>query len=87
MAANNDFTIIPVLVCFGSGRPPGSSYLDPGSNGPENDFTNRNTTFMTWNLTHLARMINDAGGFPANGNQRSEWEAGCRFDHPVPEFR
>jgi multimeric flavodoxin WrbA len=66
---------------------PGPSYLDPGSNGPENDFTNRNTTFMTWNLMHLARMINDAGGFPAHGNQRSEWEAGCRFDHPVPEFR
>ena len=35
---------------------PGPSYLDPGSGGPENDFTNRNTTFMTWNLLHLARM-------------------------------
>jgi len=23
------------------------SYLDPGSGGPGNDFTNRNTTFMT----------------------------------------
>ena len=66
---------------------PGPSYLDPGSGGPENDFTNRNTTFMTWNLMHLARMIKDAGGIPAHGNQRSEWEAGCRFDHPVPEFR
>ena len=33
---------------------PGPSYLDPGSGGPENDFTNRNTTFMTWNLLHLA---------------------------------
>ena len=66
---------------------PGPSYMDPGSGGPENDFTNRNTTFMTWNLMHLARLINDAGGFPAYGNQRSEWEAGCRFDHPVPEFR
>jgi multimeric flavodoxin WrbA len=36
---------------------PGPSYLDPGSGGPENDFTNRNTTFMTWNLLHLARML------------------------------
>ena len=35
---------------------PGPSYLDPGSGGPENDFTTRNTTFMTWNLLHLARM-------------------------------
>jgi multimeric flavodoxin WrbA len=36
---------------------PGPSYLDPGSGGPENDFTNRNTTFMTWNHLHLARML------------------------------
>ena len=63
---------------------PGPSYLDPGSGGPENDFTNRNTTFMTWNLLHLARMIKDAGGIPAHGNQRSEWDAGCRFDFPNP---
>ena len=41
---------------------PGPSYLDPGSGGPENDFTNRNTTFLTWNLLHLARMIKAAGG-------------------------
>ncbi|MFZ0015431.1 MAG: flavodoxin family protein [Acidimicrobiia bacterium] len=66
---------------------PGPSYLDEGSGGPENDFTNRNTTFMTWNLLHLARMIKDAGGIPAHGNQRSEWEAGCRFDLPNPEHR
>ncbi|WP_067697637.1 flavodoxin family protein [Nocardia jejuensis] len=66
---------------------PGPSYLDAGSGGPENDFTNRNTTFMTWNLMHLARMLADAGGFPAHGNQRSEWDAGCRFDFENPEYR
>jgi len=66
---------------------PGPSYLDPGSGGPENDFTNRNTTFMTWNLMHLARMIKDAGGIPAHGNQRSMWDAGCRFDYPNPDHR
>ena len=66
---------------------PGPSYLDPGSGGPENDFTNRNTTFMTWNLMHMARMLKKAGGFPAYGNQRSHWDAGCRFDHPNPEYR
>ena len=49
---------------------PGPSYLDEGSGGPENDFTNRNTTFMTWNLMHMARMIKEAGGIPAHGNQR-----------------
>lgn len=66
---------------------PGPSYLDEGSGGPENDFTNRNTTFMTWNLMHLARLMKDAGGFPVHGNQRSKWDAGCRFDHENPEYR
>jgi len=66
---------------------PGPSYLDPGSGGPENDFTNRNTTFMTWNLLHLARMIKDAGGIPAHGNQRSLWDAGCHFDFDNPDYR
>lgn len=66
---------------------PGPSYLDKGSGGPENDFTNRNTTFMTWNLMHMAKMLARAGGFPAYGNQRSEWDAGTRFDFENPEYR
>jgi hypothetical protein len=24
---------------------------------------------------------------PAHGNQRTEWDAGCRFDYPNPEHR
>jgi hypothetical protein len=68
---------------------PGPSYLDEGSGGPENDFTNRNTAFMTWDLMHLAKMIEQAGGIPAHGNQRSAWEQGERFDFvpPNPEYR
>jgi multimeric flavodoxin WrbA len=66
---------------------PGPSYLDPGSGGPENDFTQRNATFMAWNLMHIARILKDMGGIPAHGNQRSLWDAGCRFDHPNPEYR
>ena len=66
---------------------PGPSYLDEGSGGPENDVTNRNTTFMTWNLLHLARLLKDVGGFPAHGNQRAAWDAGCRFDFENPEHR
>lgn len=66
---------------------PGPSYLDPGSGGPENDFTNRNTTFMTFNLMHMARMIKDSGGIPALGNQRSLWDAGCKPDFANPEHR
>jgi len=68
---------------------PGPSYLDPGSGGPQNDFTNRNTAFMTWNLMHLAQMIKSAEGIPAYGNRQSEWDRGRRFDfdNPNPEYR
>ena len=66
---------------------PGPSYLDPGSGGPETDFTNRNATFMTWNLLHLAKLLKDAGGYPAYGNLPEEWQAGTRFDFENPEYR
>jgi len=66
---------------------PGPSYLDEGSGGPENEFTQRNTTFMTWNLMHMAAWLKGAGGFPAGGNSREAWDAGERFDHPNPEYR
>ena len=66
---------------------PGPSYLDDPGGGLNNDFTNRNTTFMTWNLMHVARMLQDRGGVPAHGNQRSEWDAGCRWDFENPEYR
>lgn len=66
---------------------PGPSYLDSPGGGLDNDFTNRNTTFMTWNLMHIAAMLESAGGLPAHGNQRSAWDAGCRFDYPNPEYR
>ena len=77
---------IAVLLWLGEAGP-GPSYLDPGSGGPENDFTNRNTTFLAWNLMHMARMIKDAGGIPAHGNQKSLWDAGCRFDFANPDYR
>ncbi len=70
---------------------PGPSYGDKLEDGTvvgvENDFTNRNTTFMTWNLMHLAKMLRDNGGIPAYGNQRSKWDAGSRFDFENPEYR
>jgi multimeric flavodoxin WrbA len=66
---------------------PGPSYADETSGGPQNDFTQRNTTFAAWNLMHMARMLKDAGGLPAYGNLPEAWEAGARFDHPNPEYR
>ncbi len=66
---------------------PGPSYMDEGSTGPDNDFTNRNTTIMTWNLLHLARMLKDAGGVPTFGNQRDKWKDGERFGFENPQER
>ena len=66
---------------------PGPSYLDNGSGGPETEFTNRNTTFMTWNLMHLAAMLSEAGGIPAAGTSRRAWDAGTRPDFANPEYR
>jgi multimeric flavodoxin WrbA len=66
---------------------PGPSYLDVGSGGPENDFTNRNTTFMAWNLMHVAALLKNAGGIPAVGNSRTEWDAGVRPEFANPEYR
>jgi len=50
---------------------PGPSYLDPDSGGPENDFTRRNTAIMSFNLMHMAAMLERAGGVPAVGNLRN----------------
>lgn len=70
---------------------PGPSYgdkLDDGSiAGADNDFTKRNTAFMTWNLMHLAKMLKDNGGVPAYGNQRNKWDAGSHFGYENPEYR
>ena len=61
---------------------PGPSYgdeMDDGSRaGFDNEFTQRNTTIMTWNLMHLARILRDAGGYPNEGNDRNAWSAGAR---------
>ena len=78
---------IPPQADAGWRRAPGPSYLDPGSGGPVNDFTNRNTTFMTWNLLPLARLLKDAGGIAAHGNQCAGWDAGCRYDFDNPDYR
>ncbi|MEH6781647.1 MAG: flavodoxin family protein, partial [Rhodoglobus sp.] len=67
---------------------PGPSYLDEGSGGPENDFTNRNTAFMSWNLMHLASMLKQAGGIPSYGNSRTAWNDGEHFGFEAnPEYR
>jgi multimeric flavodoxin WrbA len=67
---------------------PGPSYLDEGSGGPENDFTNRNTSFMTWNLMHLAALLKSHGGFPVEGNTQAAWDSGNQSGFGSnPEYR
>jgi multimeric flavodoxin WrbA len=70
---------------------PGASYGDPQSDGTraglDNEFTNRNVTFMTWNLLHTAQMLKQAGGIPAYGNQRTQWDKGQHFGFENPEYR
>jgi len=65
---------------------PGPSYLDAGGGGERNAWTSRNTTFMTWNLLHLARLLKNAGGIPAYGNSTHDWDL-SQPDHPNPEYR
>lgn len=86
--AHLGFTIPPQADAGWVGEAgPGPSYLDEESGAQDNDFTNRNVTIMTWNLLHLARMLKDAGGVPAFGNQRDKWKKGERFGFENPEYR
>ena len=68
---------------------PGPSYGDDdgegGRVGFDNEFTQRNTTIMTWNLMHVGRMLKAAGGLPNEGNDRNAWKAGARFGFEHPE--
>lgn len=81
------YAIPPQADCGWIGEAgPGPSYGDDGA-GFANEFTQRNTTIMTWNLMHMARMLKDAGGFSNHGNNRKAWSAGCRFDFENPEHR
>ena len=66
---------------------PGPSYLDEESGAKSNEFTNRNTTFMTYNLLHLAKMLKQHQGYPSYGNSRNEWDDGTRWNFENPEYR
>lgn len=76
------YTIPPQADCAWLGEAgPGPSYGDTefngqpvAHNGYDNDFTNRNTTIMSWNLMHMARMLSANGGIPAEGNIADTWQ-------------
>jgi multimeric flavodoxin WrbA len=80
-------TIPPQSDAYWNGEAgPGPSYRDEMGGGCGNAWTTRNTVFMTWNVLHLARMLKDAGGIPAYGNDTREWNLE-QPDHPNPEYR
>lgn len=87
------YTIPPQADCGWIGEAgPGPSYGDTveGEMSPagyDNDFTNRNATFMAWNLLHMARMLKDNGGIPDTGNTSKDWEHVTNAKHQNPEYR
>lgn len=81
------YTIPPQADCGWLGEiGPGPSYLDEGSNAENSNFTNKNTTFMTYNLLHLAKMLKANKGYSNYGNDRNAWKDGerWRFQKPDP---
>lgn len=90
------YSIPPQADCGWIGEVgPGPSYGDTKWEGKklqsrvgfDSDFTNRNTTFMTYNLLHLAHMLKANNGYPNYGNSRTAWDNGDRWNFKNPEYR
>lgn len=90
------YSIPPQADCGWIGEVgPGPSYGDKEWNGhklekpigSDSNFTNRNTTFMTYNLLHLASMLKANNGYSNYGNSRKEWDDGTRWNFENPEYR
>ncbi len=67
-----------------NGKPIGDGHIPLGF---ANDFTNRNTTFMAWNLMHTARLLKDNDGIPAIGNTTDGWGHVSNAKSENPEYR
>lgn len=65
----------------------GPSYLDKEANAQENSSTNQNTTFLTYNLMHLAKMLKQNNGYPGYGNSSKAWEEGERWKFKKPKIK
>ncbi|WP_306643313.1 flavodoxin family protein [Sanyastnella coralliicola] len=90
------FSIPPQADCGWLGEVgPGPSYGDIEWEGERlsepagfaNEFTKRNSTFMTYNLLHLAQMLKEQQGYPSKGNSASDWDQGERWAFENPEYR
>lgn len=90
------YSIPPQADCGWIGEVgPGPSYGDKDWNGEplkepmgfNSNFTNRNCTFMTYNLLHLAAILKENKGYPQYGNSREDWDNGSRWEFENPEYR
>lgn len=90
------YSIPPQADCGWIGEVgPGPSYGDKEWKGKElkspagfdSDFTNRNTTFMTYNLLHMASILKSGNGYPNYGNSRKAWDDGSRWQFENPQYR
>lgn len=52
----------------------------------ENEFTQRNSTFVTYHLMHLAQILKEQSGYPADGTSREVWDTGTRWNFENPEY-
>lgn len=90
------YTIPPQADCgWVREAEPGPSYGDTEWSGKkinppagfDNEFTNRNTTFMAWNILHTARMLKDNGGLAAIGNTAEGWQRVTNAQSDNPEYQ
>lgn len=90
------FSIPPQADCGWLGEiGPGPSYGDTEWDGEkidppmgfDSDFTNKNVTFMTYNLLHLATLLKKNNGYDNYGNSAEKWEDGTHWAFENPEYR
>ncbi len=87
------YVVPPAADCGWLGKiGPGPSYGDivedvDTPTGYDSEFTNKNTTVMTWNLMHAAKLLKEAGGYPTDGNKIDEWYQVTNAADQNPEYR
>lgn len=82
------YSIPPQADCGWIGEiGPGPSYLDKEADAKNHEFTNKNTTFMTYNLLQLAKLLKNNKGYSAYGNSTEAWENGERWKFQKPTYQ
>ena len=90
------YVIPPQADCGWIGEAgPGGSYGDTEYGGKkfdkplgyDNEFTNKNATFMAWNLMHVAKMLKANDGIVAKGNMVEDWRGVTNAEDQNPEYR